>query len=1002
MQSKGIIRVLAILIAIACIWQLSFTFVARHYDKKAETESRVHAEQFFADNFSSDPAAANKFLFVEGNEQYIQDTLASNFKKRYIDSLSKLDVYFRYTYKDVKEKEINLGLDLRGGMNITLQLRIEDLLVGLAQTNASNEFFTAALAEAQKDASNSAAFIEAFDNAWKAQRAKAGCPSLGQLFSLSDTEEDPWSERSDAQIISVLNEKAKAAIASARKVFENRVKRLGVTQPEIREVGESGRILIELPGVKEPERVKKILGGTASLEFWETYNGADIRREFADADKFIYDNTNEVRDTNNRAPLSSLLITEGASGACIGYAVADDTLRISRYIRQIQEANAVEWPTDFRAYWEVKGESRIDAARDYFGLVAIKAGETGVAPLDGSAISGANIDTRNNGQVTVSMSMNSDGTRIWAALTERNAPGRRADNGTSGQIAVVLDNLVYSYPIVNEAITGGRSEISGDFTMTEAQDLVNVLLSGTLPVGARIIHSEVVGPSLGQESINNGLLSFAIAFCLVLLYMIFFYQGAGIIADIALLVNVLFLIGTLVSFNLVLTLPGIAGLVLTLGMAVDANVIIYERIKEEIAAGKGLGKAVADGYRNAYSAILDGQITTLLTGIILFLLGGNGPVRGFATTLMIGIITSIVTSIFITRIIIDDRLVKGRKISFENNLTKNFLKNTKVDFVSKRKFSYIFSGILIALAIGSICIKGFTYGVDFKGGRNFIVKFDQPVKAQEVRSAVTAEFEGSSTEVKQYGGETQLRITTTYGLESRDEAIDKEVQDKLYTALLPFYATPISQEDFEMVDENSPNGIVTSEMVSPSIASETTNKALWAVALALVVIFTYIAIRFKGLAWGVGGVTSLAHTAIIIIGFFSLFTGILPFNLDVDQTFIAAILTIIGYAINDNVVIFDRIREYKTLHPKAEFKDTVNTAVNATLTRTVNTSVSSLLPMLTIAIFGGEAIRGLAVALSLGIIIGTYASIMIGTPIMYDVYTAREKRKAAKKAAARR
>ena len=1002
MQSKGIIRVLAILIAIACIWQLSFTFVARHYDKKAETESRVHAEQFFADNFSSDPAAANKFLFVEGNEQYIQDTLASNFKKRYIDSLSKLDVYFRYTYKDVKEKEINLGLDLRGGMNITLQLRIEDLLVGLAQTNASNEFFTAALAEAQKDASNSAAFIEAFDNAWKAQRAKAGCPSLGQLFSLSDTEEDPWSERSDAQIISVLNEKAKAAIASARKVFENRVKRLGVTQPEIREVGESGRILIELPGVKEPERVKKILGGTASLEFWETYNGADIRREFADADKFIYDNTNEVRDTNNRAPLSSLLITEGASGACIGYAVADDTLRISRYIRQIQEANAVEWPTDFRAYWEVKGESRIDAARDYFGLVAIKAGETGVAPLDGSAISGANIDTRNNGQVTVSMSMNSDGTRIWAALTERNAPGRRADNGTSGQIAVVLDNLVYSYPIVNEAITGGRSEISGDFTMTEAQDLVNVLLSGTLPVGARIIHSEVVGPSLGQESINNGLLSFAIAFCLVLLYMIFFYQGAGIIADIALLVNVLFLIGTLVSFNLVLTLPGIAGLVLTLGMAVDANVIIYERIKEEIAAGKGLGKAVADGYRNAYSAILDGQITTLLTGIILFLLGGNGPVRGFATTLMIGIITSIVTSIFITRIIIDDRLVKGRKISFENKLTKNFLKNTKVDFVSKRKFSYIFSGILIALAIGSICIKGFTYGVDFKGGRNFIVKFDQPVKAQEVRSAVTAEFEGSSTEVKQYGGETQLRITTTYGLESRDEAIDKEVQDKLYTALLPFYATPISQEDFEMVDENSPNGIVTSEMVSPSIASETTNKALWAVALALVVIFTYIAIRFKGLAWGVGGVTSLAHTAIIIIGFFSLFTGILPFNLDVDQTFIAAILTIIGYAINDNVVIFDRIREYKTLHPKAEFKDTVNTAVNATLTRTVNTSVSSLLPMLTIAIFGGEAIRGLAVALSLGIIIGTYASIMIGTPIMYDVYTAREKRKAAKKAAARR
>ena len=1000
MQSKGIIRVLAILIAIACIWQLSFTFVARHYDKKAETESRAHAEQFFADNFTlkdeADSTVTADRQYVKGNEQFIIDTLAAAYQKRFIDSLSKKDVYFRYTYQDVKEKEINLGLDLRGGMNITLQLRMEDLLKNLAKDNWEDEDLQAAVNEAVAQVKREGAdFFDAFETSWAGHK---GQKTLGELFSESDTESDDvaWADRSDAEILDILRGQGQEAIEFANQVFENRVKRHGVTQPEIRKVGEKGRFLIELPGVKEPERVKKLLGGTASLEFFETYPGANIIAGFDAANTAL-----AAIDPNIENPFGTLLryrADDGSAivgGACIGYAVAADTARISHYVNLLQKEGSVqEWPDDFKALWEVKGTDRIDPTRDYFGLVAIKT-DDGAAPLDGSVISSASIGTDQFGQITVNMSMNGEGTAIWASLTERNAP-------TNGQIAIVLDNVVYSYPQVNTPIKDGHSQITGNFDMKEAQDLVNVLKSGTLPVGATLLHSEVVGPSLGQESINNGLISFAIAFLLVLLYMVFFYQGAGIIADVALLVNVLFLLGTLVSFNLVLTLPGIAGLVLTLGMAVDANVIIYERIKEELAAGKGIGKAVADGYKNAYSAILDGQITTLLTGIILFLLGGNGPVRGFATTLMIGIITSIITSIFITRIIIDDRLVKGRKVSFENRLTKNFLKNTKVDFISKRKFSYIFSGILIVIALVSMFTKGFTYGVDFKGGRNYIVKFDQPVNAQEVRDALVSVFEGASTEVKQFGGETQVSITTGYGRDSQDDSIDKQIQDKLYEALVPFYSETISQNEFETVDENSPTGIVTSEMVSASIAKETTNKAIWAVLLALVVIFTYIAFRFKGLAWGVGGVVSLAHTAVIIIGFFSLFTGILPFNLDVNQTFIAAILTIIGYAINDNVVIFDRIREYKGLHPKADFKETVNTAVNATLTRTVNTSVSSLLPMITIAIFGGEAIRGLAVALSLGIIIGTYASIMIGTPVMYDVYTAREKRRAAKKAAARR
>jgi len=989
MQSKGIIRAVAILIALACIWQLSFTYVARHYDNKALEESRAKAEAEFAASFVTDSAEAllpGKHLYFPGNEAFIIDTLAAAYQREYVQNINKEDVYFSYTYGDVKQRELNLGLDLKGGMNITLELQIEDILVGLAGGNAkTNLSFQAAVEAGRKAARSGEDFIPAFAEAWNKNKKEG--EKLSSIFSGKDV---TLLNKTDEEVLTALAEKAESAIKSAHNIFENRVKRFGVNQPNIQNVGNSGRILIELPGVKEPERVQNILRGTASLEFWETLDGSDIIAGFAEADQYLVDNplNNEDLQEGDR-PLSSLIyIPEGGVyGACVGYATAADTARVSRYINYLQDRGAVsEWPESFVGRWEVKPEERVSTTRDYFGLVALDVNPEHIAPLDGSVITSASVETDRHGEIGVSMNMNAAGTQRWGVLT---------GNNVGKQIAVVLDDLVYSYPNVNEAITGGQSRITGNFTMNEAQDLANVLQSGTLPARANVIHSAVVGPSLGQESINNGLISFLIAFGLVLLYMIFFYQGAGIIADIALLVNVLFLFGTLVSFNLVLTLPGIAGLVLTLGMAVDANVIIYERIKEELAAGKGLGKAVADGYKNAYSAIIDGQVTTLLTGIILFLFGGSGPVAGFATTLIIGIVTSVVTSIFITRIIIDDRLVRGRNITFENKLTKNFLKNTKVDFVSKRKFSYIFSGILIVIAIASISFKGFTYGVDFKGGNNFIVKFDQSVDAVKVRSAVVDAFSGYSTEVKEYGGDSQLRITTLYGLNAEEG--DRDAKDILFEAVKPFYVnSDITFDQFVNVDEN-PLGIVTSEMVGPSIAEETTRNAIISVILALIVIFCYIAFRFKGVAWGVGGVTSLAHTAIIIIGFFSLFTGILPFNLDVDQTFIAAILTIIGYAINDNVVIFDRIREFKTLHPKTPFKESVNTAVNATLTRTVNTSVSSLLPMLTIAIFGGEAIRGLAVALSLGIIIGTYASIMIGTPVMYDVYMAREKRNAEKK-----
>jgi len=629
-----------------------------------------------------------------------------------------------------------------------------------------------------------------------------------------------------------------------------------------------------------------------------------------------------------------------------------------------------------------------------YELVAIKAtSRDGKAPLDGGSVSDARVAYEGGGSSqgapSVSMTMNAEGANVWARLTKDNI---------GKQVAIVLDGLVYSYPTVQSEISGGVSSITGNFTVDEATDLTNVLKSGKLPAPAKIIQEQVVGPSLGSRSIHAGMVSFIIAFLLVLAYMVFFYSGAGIIADIALLCNVLFLFGTLVSFGAVLTLPGIAGLVLTMGMAVDANVIIYERIKEELAAGKGIGKAVADGYRNAYSAIIDGQVTTLLTGIVLFFFG-SGPVQGFATTLIIGIITSVLTSIFITRLIIDDRISKGKKVTFENDVTKNFLKNTHVNFLDARKWSFTISGIVIVLSLASIFIKGFTYGVDFSGGRTYVVRFDQPQTAEDVRAAAEEVFavDNASVEVKQYGGPTQMKITTTYKVDDESTETDSEVSEMLYSAMKGFYADELTYDEFKSTLEN-PNGIISSDKVGPTIANDMRRDSVIAVLLSLLVIFAYIAMRFKGWTWGLGGVVALAHTTIIVIGFFSFFSGILPFNLDVDQTFIAAILTIIGYAINDVVVIFDRIREMKGLHPNADFKETTNTALNATLTRTVNTSTSTFIPMLAIAIFGGESIRGLSVALCLGVIIGTYASIMIGTPVMYLATKYNTKRLSQKKA----
>ena len=1012
MQSKNAIRLVAILLAIACLWQLSFTLVTKLQENKAAkyAEKAVLAYQNTA-AFSNVP---------EVDKAFYLDSIRRESNRWYIDSISAEKVYFGYTYKDVKEKEINLGLDLKGGMNVMLQVQLEDLIKALSDNNQSPEFAQALALAKERSVNSRADFITLFAEAWN--EVGNGIP-LAQIFGTYEMNNKINSTTSDAEVISVIREEAESAIANSFNVLRNRIDRFGVTQPNIQQLGNSGRILIELPGVKEPERVRKLLQGTASLEFWATYENSEIYPFLQEANETLAgllaeeDGQAAVEQTKETGAAEDILSEEIsaaeeesaddeafrkanplfaalqpavyngrlAGGACIGYASYADTAKINTWLHMPQIQSL--FPAEFKAMWTVKPSQAFPGGNIY-ELVAIRStSRDGKAPLDGGVVTDARVQYGNSGgNPEVSMSMNAEGANIWARMTKDNI-GR--------QIAIVLDGMVYSYPVVNTEITGGSSSITGNFDLEEAEDLANVLKSGKLPAPATIIQEQIVGPSLGSESINAGLISFAIAFLLVLIYMFAFYHGAGLIADAALLCNVLLLLGSLVSFGAVLTLPGIAGLVLTLGMAVDANVIIYERIKEEIRAGKGLSKAVADGYSNAYSAIIDGQVTTILTGIVLFVFG-SGPVQGFATTLIIGIITSVLTSIFISRIIIDDRLAKGKNITFSNKFTRNFLQNTTVDFLSKRKFTYVLSGVIVVASILSICIKGFTYGVDFTGGRTFVVRFDQPVQAEEVRDAAVATFDGA-VEVKQFGGESQMKITTQYKVEDESTEADAEVEEMLYNSLKGFFKEDITFDEFRSTLEN-PNGIISSDKVGPTMANDMKRAAIIAVIIALFVIFAYIAVRFKNWTWGLGGVVGLAHTAIIVIGFFSFFSGILPFTLDVDQTFIAAILTIIGYAINDTVVIFDRIREYKTLHPKMDFRVNANQALNSTLSRTMNTSLTTLIVMIAIAIFGGEVIRGMAVALCLGIAIGTYASIFIATPIMYDTTMAVKKKQEAKAA----
>lgn len=995
MRNKGAVKFIAFALTLVCIYQLSFTYVTKQEEKKAKAFAKGDSKKEF----------------------------------RYLDSISTETVYNflwirKYTYKDCKEREINLGLDLKGGMNVTLEVSVVDLIRSLSNYSTDPSFLQALQQAEKMDPSKD--FIVRFGEAFEKIAPNA---KLAAIFSTRELRDKISFNSTNKEVLALISNEAEGAINNTFNILRTRIDKFGVTQPNIQQLENSGRILVELPGVKEPERVRKLLQGTANLEFWETYENSEVYplleqanakiKEIKDAELKLKETSsstavaqkNEVKSTEkgdelvkmlkekegkdstlankdvaNNYPLFSILYPsiDPRSGqvmgsAMVGRAHYKDTARINEYLNLPQVKSL--FPRDIRLLWGVKAE---DKEESIYWLYAIKSNNNRKAPLDGAVITDARDEISDQkGGAEVTMAMNAEGSKVWARLTAANK-GRC--------IAIVMDNYVYSAPTVQDEIRGGRSQITGNFTINEAKDLANVLKSGKLPAPAKIIQEEVVGPSLGKESINMGMISFIIAFLVVLAYMAFFYSQAGWVANVALIANLFFLFGVLASLGAVLTLPGIAGIVLTMGMAVDANVIIYERVKEELRAGKGARLALADGFKNALSAIIDGNLTTIITGIVLFIFG-SGPIQGFATTLIIGILTSLFSAILISRLIFEWMLSRNIEIRFDTKLTRNFLANVNIDFIGIRKKLYVVSIAIIAIGIISLFYKGLNYGIDFTGGRTYIVRFDKDVKVADVRQSLTKEF-GDAPEVKTFGSANQVKITTKFMIDKNDESVDSLIEGKIFNGLKSYYPQTLTFEEFGTSNQNT--GILSSQKVGPTIAEDIKLGAVLSLVFALLSIFIYIAIRFKNWQWGMGGVISLFHDSLIVISMYSIFYGLLPFNLEVDQAFIAAILTVIGYSINDSVIIFDRIREYRTIHPKWDLKDSINGAINHTLSRTFNTSMTTIVVLVVIFIFGGDVLRGFIFALLVGIGVGTYSSVFNATPLAYDIIKWRERKNAQK------
>jgi SecD/SecF fusion protein len=980
MQSKGAIKFFAIALTLVCIYQLSFTVVT----KRVENKAREYAQ--------GDPVL----------------------ERTYLDSMNNVSVYNllvkEYTYRECKERELNLGLDLKGGMNVTLEVSVLDVIRSMANYSTDTTF-NRAIEDAQKLQLNSQLdFVTLFGQAFSRIDPNA---KLAAIFATPELKDKISFSTSNADVLKVIHEEAEAAIDRSFNILRTRIDKFGVAQPNIQRLQGSGRILIELPGVKEPERVRKLLQGTAKLEFWETYENKDIFDQLNEVNKILKGDTipdvapndtltsvdqdsqlaqtpdgdtaqkpgslfDEIKDdTTSRGeagsleefakenPLFALLSpaifqnekgeSEYRKGPVVGYCAIKDTVKVNSIFAK-PEVQA-KLPKDVRFLWSVKP---IDAENKVLELISVKSsGLENKAPLEGDVITDARQDFGQfDSKPEIVMNMNAEGAKTWKRLTAENV-------GKS--IAIVLDDYVYSYPTVQGEISGGRSNITGRFTINEAKDLANILKAGKLPAPARIMEEAVVGPSLGKEAIQSGLLSFIVSLLLVLVFMVMYYSNSGWVADLALFANVFFVFGVLASLGAALTLPGIAGIVLTIGMSVDANILIFERIREELANGKGVRLAIIDGYKNAYSAIIDSNVTTLLTGIILYIFG-TGPIQGFATTLIIGICTSLFSAIFLTRLVFEWRLQKDKPINFYTRVTEGAFKNINFDFVTKRKVYYAISTIIIVAGFVSFATRGFNLGVDFKGGRSYVVRFDESAGTSDVRAMLQKGL-GTAPEVKTFGSSNQVKITTTFNINDNSTDADSIVEARILDGL-----------------QVSRDHIMSSQKVGPTIADDIKVAAIWAIVFSLVVIFLYILIRFRKWQFSLGALIALAHDVLIVLGIFSLFHGILPFSLEIDQAFIAAILTVIGYSINDTVVIFDRVREHLGVHHnKDNFAPVINGALNSTLSRTINTGLTVFFVLLAIFIFGGEVIRGFSFALLIGIIVGTYSSLFIAAPVVVDL-----------------
>ena len=995
MQNKGAIRVFAILLALVSLYQLIFTYQTRQEEKKAKEIAL------------GDPQAEINYLDSVANEP-IYDFL---FGLR------------KYTYRECKEREINFGLDLKGGMNLILEVKVADILKALSNYNTDPTFNQALKIAEEREKATSQDFITLFHNAFQEIDSEA---RLAAIFNTVELKGRIDYNSTNEEVLTVIREEATSAIDNAFNILRTRIDKFGVTQPNIQQLEKAGRVLVELPGVRDPQRVRKLLQGTASLEFWETYEIGELVQNLIQANQKVIEietakaalakadePTEDPTETETIQPdttdvtsdllsqldsdstrvdslaqetakslFSVLMPNQRQQGPLVGYSLAKDTSKVNGYLQMDQVRSL--FPKNVRFLWGVKPLPQRELAdgsmskEEIYELIAIKvSSHDGRPPLEGDVVTSARAETGQRGDYEISMGMNAEGANIWARLTKANI---------DKSIAIALDGYVYSYPTVNTEIKGGRSSITGNFTPEEAKDLANILKSGKLPAPARIVEDTVVGPSLGEEAVNSGLTSFIWAFVVVLAYMIFFYGfRAGTVSDLALLANMFFILGVLASFGAVLTLPGIAGIVLTIGMSVDANVLIYERIREEMAAGKGVRLAISDGYKNAFSAIIDSNVTTFLTGIILFVFG-TGPIKGFATTLMIGIATSFFSAIFITRLSYEWLLSKKFEVKFGTKLTEGFMKNTKIKFLEKKKVFFVISGIVILASVASLATQGLKLGIDFSGGRTYVVRFEEKVSASDIQKSLADEFEGSHVEVKTFGGENQVRVATNYMIDENGTEIDNSIEEKLYNGLKSKLGQDITFDDFIN------NYRMSSQKVGPTIASDIKNKAYRAIIFSLIVIFLYILIRFRNWEYGLGALVALIHDVIVVLGVFSMLYSIVPFSLEIDQAFIAAILTVIGYSINDTVVVFDRIREYLGLHPKREKTGVVDSALNSTISRTINTSLTTFVVLLVIFLFGGEVIQGFVFALMLGVVVGTYSSLFIATPVSFSIINSREKK----------